>query len=436
MTVQWKPEQVMALAPDPASAKAGRELAAPRKWASAGRGETLVWGECQGSGKDPYRICIDLTEPAFSCSCPSRKFPCKHGLGLLLMLSQNEAAIQTGSPPEWAAKWAEGRAARAQKRATKAPDEPRDEQAREKRQIRREARVADGITEMERWLADLMRMGLAEAQSKPHGYWANLAARMVDAQAPGLAARLLGMSGVASSGAGWESRLLEECAKLHLLLRAWRNLAVLPDAVQADVRAAIGWTVTQEELSALPSVSSTWNIIGHRIIEEEHLKTQRIWLWSNDLGQEALLLHFMIGAQGPEIGFPAGRSFLGEAVYHPGAFPQRASLRSRQALQPIQRLIGVVSIEEIVAAHGRAAARHPWLRTKAFVLENALAAGEGGVFWLLDPFRKILPLHPGFARAWELMALCGGKPMTVCGEYDGQTAWPLSVLQDGRFVTL
>ena len=47
-----------------------------------------------------------------------------------------------------------------------------------------------------------------------------MAARMVDAQAPGVAAALRGLSGAASGGPG---RLLAEYALLHLLIRGART---------------------------------------------------------------------------------------------------------------------------------------------------------------------------------------------------------------------
>ena len=75
--MSYTPEQVIALAPNAASAKAGQSLATARKWSARGCDERAVWGECLGSGREPYRTQIDLAEPAFRCSCPSHKFPCK-----------------------------------------------------------------------------------------------------------------------------------------------------------------------------------------------------------------------------------------------------------------------------------------------------------------------------------------------------------------------
>jgi SWIM zinc finger len=101
MGVAWTPEQVTALAPDASAAKAGKDLAAPRKWGVLGRAEGVIWGECQGSGAKPYQTQVELSGPAFHCTCPSRKFPCKHGIGLLLLHAGGEPAVKEAEAPTW-----------------------------------------------------------------------------------------------------------------------------------------------------------------------------------------------------------------------------------------------------------------------------------------------------------------------------------------------
>lgn len=108
MPVLLTPEQVIALAPDDASAKAGRGLASISKWISAGCDERAVWGECKGSGKQPYQVSIELLEPAFKCSCPSRKFPCKHTLGLFLLYAGNQ--LNSSNQPLFCSEWLAKRA--------------------------------------------------------------------------------------------------------------------------------------------------------------------------------------------------------------------------------------------------------------------------------------------------------------------------------------
>lgn len=76
-------EGVAALAPDAKVAAAGRKLGATKSWQSPGRSAEALWGECKGSAV--YQVRVDLSDLAVKCSCPSRKHPCKHGIGLLFL---------------------------------------------------------------------------------------------------------------------------------------------------------------------------------------------------------------------------------------------------------------------------------------------------------------------------------------------------------------
>ena len=46
MSADWTSDKVLALAPDPASAKAGQGLGSAKKWLRPGREGPLIWGEC------------------------------------------------------------------------------------------------------------------------------------------------------------------------------------------------------------------------------------------------------------------------------------------------------------------------------------------------------------------------------------------------------
>jgi hypothetical protein len=79
---------VDAAAPNSDAGKNGRGLVLKKKFKKlhvAPEGD-LLFGECEGSGKEPYRCSVDFARadhPTFRCTCPSRQFPCKHCLGLM-----------------------------------------------------------------------------------------------------------------------------------------------------------------------------------------------------------------------------------------------------------------------------------------------------------------------------------------------------------------
>ena len=137
----WSVEAVESLAPDAASVRAGQKLASPGPWSGAGHDERLVWGLCQGSGKQPYQAQVDLQGPAFKCSCPSRKFPCKHCLGLLLLWV--DGGVPVGEPPDWVREWLAEREQRVERAARRTEATP-DPEAAAKRAAVREERVAAG----------------------------------------------------------------------------------------------------------------------------------------------------------------------------------------------------------------------------------------------------------------------------------------------------
>ena len=98
---RWTVDDVLKLAPDATSAGAARRLSRSAVWSQAGSSGSLLWGKCQGSAREPYQVTIDLNEPSFRCTCPSRKLPCKHSLGLLLLFAEHPEMVERAVPPGW-----------------------------------------------------------------------------------------------------------------------------------------------------------------------------------------------------------------------------------------------------------------------------------------------------------------------------------------------
>jgi hypothetical protein len=445
--MEWTTEQILALAPDAASAKAGQSLATPHKWSGLGTQAQSVWGLCQGSGKEPYRAQLDLCEPAFRCSCPSRKFPCKHGLGLFLIFAAHRAAFTETQAPAWVTEWLDARAQRAEQKAVKqaeTKDKAPDPKTQAKRAEAREQKVAAGLQELALWLRDLVRNGLAAAQTQPSGFWERTAARMVDAQAPGIARLIRELPGVIASGASanpeqsWQARLLERLAKLHLLAEAYPRLDSLPPATQADVRTAIGWTFKQEELAQQDGVRDLWFIAGQRVVEEDRLRVQRTWLFGQTSGRAALLLSFAAPKQSFDLTLPVGALLDAELVFYPSATPLRALLKGEHQSVPLPGGGFPLKTEPpavALAAYAAALARQPWLELFPLALNAVIPLLREERWFVCDAEKRRWPLAAQYPAGWELLALSGGHPINLVAEWDGEFLWPLAVVGE-RFVRL
>jgi hypothetical protein len=435
--LEWTSDQVLKLAPDASSARSGRDLAAARKWVSLGCDDQAAWGECQGSGATPYQTRIDLGEPAFRCSCPSRKFPCKHALGLFLLYAEQRGAFATDAQPEWVAEWLDSRAKKAEQRAKKA--EPAgegeagaaavvDAAAQAKRAADREARVAAGLVELKRWLLDLVRQGLASAQGRPYSFWESVAARMVDAQAPGAARMVRDLAGIPASGEGWPERLLERLGRLLLLVEGYSRIAELPEPTQADLRSLIGWTQDQKELLGRPGVRDHWLVLGRRVELQDQIKVQRTWLAGQATGRPALVLHFAAGNQPLDVSLVPGTSLDAELVFFPSAWPLRALVKERfSPAGAFETSMGEPSLERAIAGYGDALAVHPWIERYPLSLQGVIPVHRDGRWILRDSEGFQVPLSPRLDQGWWILACSGGNPIGVFGEYDGDSLRPLSL---------
>ncbi|HEY0699373.1 MAG TPA: SWIM zinc finger family protein, partial [Micromonospora sp.] len=297
---RWTTTQVLALAPDASSAKGAQSVSVRSKWQQVGLDDTVLWGLCRGSGSKPYQACVDLTEPAYRCSCPSRKFPCKHALGLLLLWAAG--AVSDGVGPDWVAEWRDKRAARSERATTRRTEGgPADVEAARKRAEQRAGRVAAGLAELDRWLLDQVSQGLAGAERAGHRPYETMAARLVDAQAPGAANAVRRLGGVVGVGPAWADRLLGELALLRLLVTGHERIEALPAPLADTVRSRIGIPIATDDVLAGPPARDRWQVLGQVDLVDDKLTTRRTWLHGAGTGRFALLLSFAAPGQA----FPA-----------------------------------------------------------------------------------------------------------------------------------
>jgi hypothetical protein len=437
--------QILALAPDPASARAGSLLAAAHHWSNLGNSSAALWGECQGSGKTPYKTQIDLNGPAFKCSCPSRKFPCKHGLGLYLLSAAEPALFAASAEPQWVGDWLSSRSARQERKADNAAASSAQDpataaataaQAR-KREAKREDKVDAGIRELQTWLHDLAREGLASVRSRGQSMWDGIAARMADAQAAPLARRLrragslLYQSGLRNA----DVLVANELASIYLLAQAWQRIDDLTPALQADVRALLGWTMNQDEVLRQPGVEGCWRVLAQTTFDDERLRVRATWLHGGPHGASdlrwTLLLQYAVNGQGFEQQFAPGTAFDGELCFYPSAYPLRGQVKRQDKIRPLTHTdLTPAGLDTLLDTYANALAVQPFLERHPVLLAGLIPdpADHGIVH---DANGRAITLHPDFRHLLQLLALSGGHPLTLCGEWDGRTLLPLSVW-DGR----
>ncbi|GAA4932428.1 SWIM zinc finger family protein [Streptomonospora halophila] len=429
MSTRWTTDDVWALAPDPSSRKAAIKTAKPSQWSATGHRPAngaeapAVWGECAGSGKSAYRVVAELgSPPAYRCSCPSRKIPCKHTLALLHLWA--EGGFETGGAPEYAAEWLARRAA-----ARERPAEPADPEAAARRLEKREERVAEGLAELDLWLRDQVESGLAAARGDGYRRLDSMAARLVDAQAGRLADRVRDLGGLGAAR-DWPDRLLSEYALLRLLISGFRRRDELPDGMRATVCARAGLPASADESAP---VRDTWRVLGMYDFPSGQVRSRRIWLHGAATARTAALLSYAPTGQTPETPARPGTEIEADLAFYPAEW--RASVVAVHAERTAAPPPGS-GADDALGSYAGALAADPWLEAWPVVVKGAVPV-RGEPWQIADSGGAALPLLAECSPCWPLAAVSGGAPVTVAGEWTPQGLRPLSVWDaEGGFADL
>src|ERR1700722_5561103 len=419
-------DQVLGLAPDAAAAKAAQGQAIAARWSALGHDEGAGWGECKGNGATPYRCQATLADGAARCAARSRKVPCKHALGLLLLLADD--AVPAATVPDWVADWLAARVARAAKAGTRDPGAgPADPGAQRRRAASREQKVDGGVDELRRWLSDLARGGLAAAQAQSWLWWDQVARRMIDAQARGLAGYVRRLGEIAAVGGhrpDWPERMLDQLGALHLLCEAWQRQDELPPETAAAMRSRIGFTTPASEvLDSGRRITDSWAVLGQRSSDDGQLVTLQPWLYGERTGAVVTYLAFAAGGGAPEPGLPPGVRTEATVALYPGNLPPRALIADQQAdADPLGPMPGAASWAEALSGVPRVLAADPWADIIPLAVRGLTllpSAGAGSSWLLRDEPGRAVPVAAAPDVRWRLLALSGGRPVDIAGEWDG-----------------
>jgi hypothetical protein len=444
--MEWTTEKVASLAPDSGTENRGKKLATTSKWSLHASDGRAVWGECKGSGSEPYYVKIDLMGPAYGCSCPVKKLPCKHIMGLFFLLAQ-QSNFPVKDPPNWVSDWIAKRDAKSKKET--APATPKTEEellksqkAKEKRTLDRMSLMETGVDELEQWLLDLFRQGFANVDINNSSFWEQAAFKMKDAKLSRVSYFMKETGEIASKSANWTEELTARVGELYLLVKAFRNIDKLPELTQEEVFNTLGRTVKKSEVIEQGlAIKDKWLVLAKKEeVDLEGIQVRRVWLQGFESGQEALILDYAFGNLGFEQQYVVGAVLDGELAYYPAAFPQRAILSNAALINFSVTQLPIVSesISHFQNNFVAVLAENPWVLQVPIVLTDVRPfKDEFDNYFLLDKDHKILPLANLRARViWRMLAMSGGHPVTVIGEWNGASFEALSLWKDNKIEEL
>lgn len=414
MLLNLTEEQIGSLAPDAASVKAGKGLANRSKWPLLEHDDRALWGHCQGSGKTPYQTVVDIKNIAFKCSCPSRKFPCKHGLGLLYIYAANPGSFNEAESPDWVTAWLDKREEKAEKKEKKEKtDSPADEAAQAKRQNARHQKVLGGIEDLQIWMKDLIRNGLLNVPEKAYSLFDPMARRMVDAQASGLAGRLRGLQDIDYYAEDWKHKLTDKLGKLYLLAESYKNLENLPAGWQTEICTQIGFPQSKEEVMSGEPVADQWLVLHTRSSKVNDLRTETVWLYGQSSRRAAIYLLFVTPGALPEFNLLPGSCYQGELYFYRGIGALRALPKGLQRVNENPLPSFCPNLEAATREYRTAVQANPFAEEVPLLVENVRLVKSGNRPYLQDAEGAAVPVRLDESVRIDILAITGGKPFSA-----------------------
>lgn len=102
-------EKILAMSPNASAVANAKKICSSGAFVKLAHSsdDTFYMGECKGSGKSNYIVSADFIDeenPVIRCTCPSRQFPCKHGLALLFEIADGKTFEECEIPEDILAK--------------------------------------------------------------------------------------------------------------------------------------------------------------------------------------------------------------------------------------------------------------------------------------------------------------------------------------------
>ncbi|MEL7531053.1 MAG: hypothetical protein AAFN10_07090 [Bacteroidota bacterium] len=302
---------------------------------------------------------------------------------------------------------------------------------------RRIENIRGGADELARWLVDTVQLGTAQRHALSSKEWQNLSARMIDAQAKGLANRVTGLSKLFEQ-ADWQESVLKYIGELYLLCESFRNYEHLSPALQNELLNQAGVGHRKKELLLQAGLADDWLVLGRKLRQEDRMEVQKTWLYSSVHQRYAMLLEFAVGRGSSfETRLEVGTQFQAEMVFYPSAFPIRAWYK--EGAQPVpgfQTPSQYASIAEMQLAYAEALQQNPFLNSFPALIDGLIPYQDEEQMGLMDTQQYALALPKHYKKIWHLLAISGGQACPVFGEWDGRQFFPLGILDQQQWTRL
>lgn len=430
-------EDIFRFAPDKNAFNRAKKQATTGLWRDLQSNGKITWGNSKSSGASYYKTCFEQKKAEklkFYCNCPSRKKPCKHSLALALLLQDQSGAFRiTELIPDWVKEGLTQK--KYQATAAELVEQEKSKAInKEKNRTQRLEMMRAGVQQLDLWLEDILQQGLARTEEQGSKIWEQLAARLTDAKLRGLGNRVLKIASFDNSPNKYEE-ILSELSSIYLLGKGLQNAAKLPQSLTEDVLTNCGINYKREDLIEQTTVKDTWLVVGQKEhTADERLYERRTWLYGEKTKRTGLFLDFAFQTEKYKEEWQVGHIYEAEMIFHPSAYPIRMFAKNHHRVDVPIEWKGYADMDSFSLHYAQKLSANPWINRFPVFVKDVRPLLNGDKLCIIDKNKKQIPIKINEDATWKLIALSGGHPINVFGEWDGKELFVLSITAEDRFV--
>lgn len=294
-------------------------------------------------------------------------------------------------------------------------------------------RVRRGAESLRLWLLDRIEAGVATHDREAVNV---MAARLVDAQAPGLAREVRRLNEIAASGAGWEEKALDQLGMLFLACEALERFGDQPPAFQVEFLQWLGFAIQKKDLPEEGRLVDVWHVAAQRMWIEDKVTVQKSWLYGASSELWWVNYSYRVNNMPFDPNFALGSAYWAEVGFYPGALQLRGAV---VVMDPEPRFFAPPPGKSIAALQSEFAdlvAKFPWVDAVGggVVVQGLMREGDTWHAGSLDGAKMRLKTPED--RGWVVASVSGGGPCVLYGEWDGREFLPTSMTVREEFTIL
>lgn len=298
-------------------------------------------------------------------------------------------------------------------------------------------RMKAGASELQQWLIDLTRNGIASLSQSSDQFWEQISTRMVDQQLGGVANQINQLKQMIQQDEE-NTSISSVLAQLSMIATGFSNWETLVPKLQMELAQLGGAKVKQEAVLNQKGIQDDWLVMAQSFSLFDQLTARSVWLLGSKTNRKALILNYTFGNQPFPDHYEVGMAFEGEVAFFPGAIPVRGLLKHKKALNHAYSLPPYIKdFQEVKTRMAKAIAISPWLSQIPCLIGGItpLIADKKSI--LLDRKKKQVMASPSIEKQfWKLLAVSGNQPINLFGEWDGNYFLPLTMIYQSRLISL